>query len=139
MLDSTEVIIETLSDRDLVRMARAGDRGAYGELYRRYAPMVHGILLARVSPDFADDLLQEVFLKAMTELARLREDGHFGGWIAVIARNRAADHYRQMREIQFSEEIATSVAATEEPGTQAEARFVLAAIRSLPDAYRDTL
>ena len=38
MLDSTEVVIESLSDRDLIRMARAGNRNAYGELYRRYAP-----------------------------------------------------------------------------------------------------
>jgi RNA polymerase sigma-70 factor, ECF subfamily len=139
MLAFSEVRTESFTDRDLIRMARAGDRDAYGELYRRYAPMVHGILLGRVAPDLAEDLLQEVFLKAMTELARLRKDGHFGGWIAAIARNRAADHYRQMREIPSSEEIATRIAATEEPGTQAEARLVLAAIRSLPDAYRDTL
>lgn len=139
MLDSTEVIIESLSDRDLIRMARAGNRGAYGELYRRYAPMVHGLLLARVAPEFADDLLQEVFLKAMSQLARLREDSHFGGWIAAIARNRAVDHYRQTREMQSSDEIASKTTATEEPDTQAEARQVLAAIHSLPDAYRETL
>jgi RNA polymerase sigma-70 factor, ECF subfamily len=139
MLDSTEVIIESSSDRDLIRMARAGNRGAYGELYRRYAPMVHGLLLARVAPAFADDLLQEVFLKAMSQLARLREESHFGGWIAAIARNRAVDHYRQTREMQSSEEIATKITATEEPGTHAEARRVLAAIHSLPDTYRDTL
>jgi RNA polymerase sigma-70 factor, ECF subfamily len=139
MLDFIDAHTETLSDLELVQMARAGDRGAYGELYRRYSPMVHGLLLARVAPDLADDLVQEVFLKAMTELARLRKDGHFGGWIAAIARNRAADHYRQKREMQSSEEIATGIAATEEPGTQAEARLVLAVIRSLPEAYRDTL
>jgi len=79
MLDSTEVIIESLSDRDLICITRAGNRGAYGELYRRYASMVHGLLLARVAPAFAYDLLQEVFLKAMSQLASLREDSHFGG------------------------------------------------------------
>jgi RNA polymerase sigma-70 factor, ECF subfamily len=139
MLDSTELVAESSSDPDLIRMARTGNRGAYGELYRRYAPMVHGLLIARVAPEFADDLLQEVFLKAMTQLTSLREDSNFGGWIAAIARNRAADHYRQTREMQSSDEIATRTTATEEPDTQAEARRVLAAIRSLPDAYRDTL
>lgn len=139
MPDSAEVILESLSDRDLIGMARAGSRDAYGELYRRYAPMVHGLLLARVAPEFADDLLQEVFLKAMTQLGRLREDSHFGGWIAAIARNRATDHYRQGREMQSSDEIASIACATEEPGTQAEARRALTAIQSLPDAYRDTL
>lgn len=139
MPDSSQVIIESWSDRELIGMARAGSRDAYGELYRRYAPMVHGLLLARVAPEYADDLLQEVFLKAMTQLARLREDSHFGGWIAAIARNRAADHYRQTREMQSSDEIASIACAIEEPGTQAEARRVLRAIQSLPDAYRDTL
>jgi RNA polymerase sigma-70 factor, ECF subfamily len=139
MPDSMDVTVESLSDRDLIGMARAGSRDAYGELYRRFAPMVHSLLLARVAPEFVDDLLQEVFLKAMTRLARLREDGHFGGWIAAIARNHAADHYRQTREMQSSDEIASIASTTEEPDTQAEARRVLVAIQSLPDAYRDTL
>jgi RNA polymerase sigma-70 factor (ECF subfamily) len=139
MLNSTEVSRESFSDRDLIGMARGGERNAYGELYRRYSPMVHGILLARVTPDIADDLLQEVFLRAMTELARLRDDSHFGGWIAAIARNHAADHYRQMRETQSSEEFMAGIASAEEPDTQAEARRVLSAIRSLPNAYRETL
>jgi RNA polymerase sigma-70 factor, ECF subfamily len=139
MPGSIEVAAGPLPDHDLVRMARAGDRSAYGELYRRYAPMVHGLLLARVAPQFADDLLQEVFLKAMTQLACLREDSHFGGWIAAIARNRATDHHRQTRDMESPDEIAARAAAAEQPGTQAEARLVLAAIRSLPGTYRDTL
>ena len=48
----------------LVVAARGGDRGAFDELYRRYARMVHGILLARVPYDAVEDLLQEVFLQA---------------------------------------------------------------------------
>jgi RNA polymerase sigma-70 factor, ECF subfamily len=139
MVDSTKAVFAPLLDRDLIHAARTGDRVAYGELYRRYAPMVHGLLLARVPPDLADDLLQEVFLKAMTQLSRLRKDDHFGGWIAAIARNRAADHYRRNRESQASEDVTTNIAATETANTQTEARMVLAAIRSLPDAYRDTL
>lgn len=139
MVVSTKAASEPLLDRDLIRAARAGDRVAYGELYRRYAPMVHGLLLARVAPDLADDLLQEVFLKAMTQLSRLRKDDHFGGWIAAIARNRAADHYRRTRELQSSEDVTANMATTEAASAQTEARMVLAAIRSLPDAYRDTL
>jgi hypothetical protein len=45
-------------ERRLIRKARTGDRAAFGELYRQYASMVHGLLLARVPPDVADDLLQ---------------------------------------------------------------------------------
>jgi RNA polymerase sigma-70 factor, ECF subfamily len=139
MVDSTKAVSEPLLDRDLIHAARSGDRVAYGELYRRYAPMVHGLLLARVSPDLADDLLQEVFLKGMTQLSSLRKDDHFGGWIAAIARNRAADHYRRSRESQASEEVTANIAATEATNTQTDAQMVLAAIRLLPDTYRDTL
>src|ERR1700761_9739591 len=108
MRRSANTISELSPDRDLVRAARAGDRVAYGELYQRYAPMVHGVLLARVTPDHAGDLLQEVFLRAMTQITHLREDDHFGGWIAAIARNLAADHYRQTREMQSSAELVNS-------------------------------
>jgi RNA polymerase sigma-70 factor, ECF subfamily len=139
MRRSANTISELSPDRDLVRAARAGDRVAYGELYQRYAPMVHGVLLARVAPDHVDDLLQEVFLKAMTQITHLREDDHFGGWIAAIARNRAADHYRQTREMQSTADLTSSIATRGTPGSQAEARIVLAAIQSLPDAYRETL
>ena len=139
MRHSANTISELSPDLDLVRAARAGDRVAYGELYRRYAPMVHGVLLARVAPDHVDDLLQEVFLKAMTQITHLREDDHFGGWIAAIARHRATDHYRQTREMQSTEDFAGSIATRGTPGSQAEARIALTAIQSLPDAYRETL
>jgi RNA polymerase sigma-70 factor (ECF subfamily) len=139
MPHSAHAISELSPDDELVRAARAGDRVAYGELYRRYAPMVHGVLLARIAPDYVDDLLQEVFLKAMTQMTQLREDDHFGGWIAAIARNRATDQYRRTREMQSTDDFATSIATRGTPGSHAEARIALATIQSLPDAYRETL
>lgn len=125
-------------DRELVRAARAGDRAAYGRLYERYAPMVHGVLLSRAAPEVVDDLLQDVFLKALTQLRSLRQDDHFGGWIAAIARNRAADHYRRTRETASSETIE-AIPTAEKSSTAAQARAVLTAIQSLPEAYRETL
>jgi RNA polymerase sigma-70 factor (ECF subfamily) len=126
------------NDRELVRAARGGDRAAYGRLYERYAPMVHGVLLARVAPELVDDLLQDVFLKAMTQLRSLREEDHFGGWIAAIARNRAADHYRRAREIAAGDGVS-AIMVTERSSATAEARAALRALQSLPDAYRETL
>ena len=127
-----------VDERQLVRAARAGDRAAYGVLYERYAPMVHGILLARVAPELVDDLLQDVFLKAMTQLRGLRQDDHFGGWIAAIARNRAMDSYRRNRETA-APEVLEAVSTNERSSVQAEAHAVLAALQSLPDAYRESL
>jgi RNA polymerase sigma-70 factor (ECF subfamily) len=126
-------------DRDLIRAARAGDRAAYGELYRRYSPMVHGLILARAGPDHAEDLVQDVFLSAMTHLGRLREEDHFGGWIAAIARNRITDQFRRTREFQSAKDSAAEISINETSSAQTEASAALATIRSLPEAYRETL
>jgi RNA polymerase sigma-70 factor, ECF subfamily len=52
------------SDATFVRAAQQGDTEAFGQLYRRYARMVHGILLGRVRHVEVEDLVQEVFLRA---------------------------------------------------------------------------
>src|ERR1041384_6793329 len=86
------------SDEDgTIRAAIEGDRGAFGELYVRYARMVHAILLARVPPGDAEDLVQEVFLSAMRQLRGLRTAASFKGWLGAIARNKAIDHFRETR------------------------------------------
>jgi RNA polymerase sigma-70 factor, ECF subfamily len=125
---------DTRDDR-LVRAAAEGDRGAFGELYVQYARMVHGILLARVPPGDAEDLVQEVFLSAMKQLRGLRTAAAFRGWLGAIARNRAMDHYRRARETAPLDlvEPAAARAATQ------DAFLVLDQIRSLPGAYRETL
>jgi RNA polymerase sigma-70 factor (ECF subfamily) len=137
----------------LVDAARDGDRAAFAALYATYARMVHGILLARVPRADVDDLAQDVFLQAMERLRSLRDAAAFGGWLAAIARHRAADHLRRApRTTELTDEIggrlaasasgAASVSASASAsadGHQAEALAVLRVIQSLPDAYRETL
>jgi RNA polymerase sigma-70 factor (ECF subfamily) len=77
----------------LVAAAQRGDRDAYGELYLRFGRAVHAVLLARLPRAHVDDLVQDVFLHALTRLADLREPAAFGGWICTLARRRAVDHY----------------------------------------------
>jgi RNA polymerase sigma-70 factor (ECF subfamily) len=119
---------------ELVEAARAGDRVAFGELYVQFARTVHGILLARGPAADVDDLVQDVFVIALQRLRTLRDARAFSGWIAAIARHRAADQWR--RALQTTE-LTDEVAAIHADRTDALA--VLAAIRALPDAYRETL
>ena len=127
-------VAEPTSDAHLVAAARNGDRAAFGQLYGRYGSMVHGILLARVRRCDVADLVHDVFLSALRRLGTLREDGAFGGWLATIARNRAVDHLRASAdETTLPDELAG-----EDPAPS-DARFVLEAVRSLPEAYRETL
>jgi RNA polymerase sigma-70 factor (ECF subfamily) len=129
-------------DAVLVKAARDGNRVAYGQLYDRYARMIHGILLARVPPNEVDDLLQDVFLQAMPRLSSLRDDARFGAWLAAIARNRANDFFRRAKP---TTDLSESLAAErlEDRGATsaqlAQASAILEAIRALPDAYRETL
>jgi len=118
----------------LVESARAGDRAAFERLYELYAPLVHGVLLARVPYGEVSDLVQDVFLTAFRKLGALRDPARFGPWVAIIARNRAADFYRRARR---TEELREELA--EGSGRRAEAREALEIIRSLPEAYRETL
>jgi len=133
---------EPAADSSLVLAAREGDRAAFGGLYARYARMVHGILLARVPAADVDDLVQDVFLRALPRLCDLRDVARFGPWIAAITRNRANDYYRQTRAVaavteSLPEDEAELPASNTAP--DAQAAMILAFVRSLPDAYRETL
>jgi RNA polymerase sigma-70 factor (ECF subfamily) len=125
---------EVSPDAALVAAVRAGDRDAFASLYDAYGRMVHGILLARVPYAEVDDLAQDVFLTAFRKLDSLRDDGSFGPWIAMIARNRAMDYHRRSRE---TTEVTETVAQTH--ATQGEAVEVLNIIRLLPEAYREPM
>jgi RNA polymerase sigma-70 factor, ECF subfamily len=130
------------SDEELVRAAQSGDRAAFGFLYERYARMVHGVLLGRVPPSAVEDLVQDVFLRAMPRISSLREADHFGGWLATIARNRAADFFRQSKSGNVPLEDSAEAEQESKGGSssdQAEAHAILAAIRALPEAYREPL
>jgi RNA polymerase sigma-70 factor (ECF subfamily) len=118
----------------VIEAARSGDREAQGQLYKLYGPMVHGILLARVPYDQVDDLMQDVFLQAFNKLPSLRAAGAFGGWLAMIARNRATDFHRRKRE---TEEVPETIAQPESMNAEAAEAFY--AINSLPESYRETL
>ena len=97
---------------------------------------MHGVLISRVSPEDADDLVQDVFIHAWPRLRELRVPAAFGGWICAIARRRAIDHFRRARP---SDELTDTFASSDRPDITAEATAALAAIRDLPEAYRETL
>ncbi len=119
----------------LVKEVLRGDRDSFGKLYDLYAPMVHGILLARVPALEVDDLVQEVFLQALKKLNTLRDANAFGGWLAMITRNRAMDFHRRRRAGEELTEEISNQARTR----KTEALEVLEIIRQLPEAYRETL
>jgi RNA polymerase sigma-70 factor, ECF subfamily len=91
-----------------VEMARNGDRKAFCRLVEDYAGFVHALVRRTTGdPDAAEDVCQEVFVKAWLNIALLKEAASFPSWIASIARRASVDHARKApaREILEGEGI----------------------------------
>jgi len=83
-------------DRSLLERARRGDREAFSALVRTHRPGVRVFLGTHVRDRHAlDDLLQDVFLRALHGLPTLRDPAAFHSWLLGIARHRVLEHLRE--------------------------------------------
>lgn len=90
------------SEERLVRSAQAGDDGAFEVLYEEYFDKVYRYIVVRVGnqPD-AEDLTEEVFLKALQAIASFEWRGvSIGAWLFRIAHNVVVDHLRRISKRQ---------------------------------------
>jgi RNA polymerase sigma-70 factor (ECF subfamily) len=89
-------VSETRSDGELLRaIAADGDRHAFEELYRRYAPWLTARMRSRCAdPGTVDDVVQETFLAVWRGSARYREEGDVAGWLWRIGARRLVDAVR---------------------------------------------
>ena len=91
-----EIEEETTSLEYLVAAAQDGDRDAFGELATRFEPMVYAIALRRLgNHSEAQELCQEVLVKAMQKIEQLKAPAAFGGWLRSITVRMAIN--RQVR------------------------------------------
>lgn len=83
-------------DSTLVKEAKRGNAEAFGELYERHAPRIFRFLFAHLENRLdAEDLTEEVFLKAWRALPKYRDQGiPFPAFLFRIANNTLIDHYR---------------------------------------------
>ena len=132
----------------LVLAAQAGDASAFDRLYRRHARVVHGVLLGRVARDVVDDLVQDVFLTAWRQLATLRDPAAFAGWVVTMARHQRVDESRRLaraptpvdpHDAELSPDARRASGSEAAAIARIDAARALAAIRHLPDAYRESL
>lgn len=71
------------------------------ELYNRFSPKMYAVCLRYAgSPEEAEDILQEGFIKIFKKLGSYRGDGSFEGWIRRIFVNTAIEHFRRKRYLQ---------------------------------------
>lgn len=83
------------TDGDLVARSRTGDLAAFEALYHRYEGAVYRYAVRLLdSPDDADDVRQETFVRAFESLARFRGDARFKTYLLTICGNLCRDRHR---------------------------------------------
>jgi RNA polymerase sigma-70 factor (ECF subfamily) len=83
------------TDSLLVLALREHDLSAAARLYDRYAPNVRGMVRRLLGPDLElDDVVQDVFVAAITSIGRLRDPGALKGWLLGIAVGKVRDNLR---------------------------------------------
>ena len=99
----------------LVQQAASGDHTAFTSLYEMHAERVYRHVHFQVSDGHdAEDITQEVFVKAWKSLPRYKHTGApFVSWLIVIARNTIVDHFRSRKNVRELDE-------TNEPHSQAD-------------------
>ncbi|MFL6195768.1 MAG: RNA polymerase sigma factor [Thermoanaerobaculia bacterium] len=84
------------TDAELARSALRGSQDAYRELLRRFERPVYSLVLRMVQdPGTAEDLAQDVFVKAFRRLDSYDPRWKFSSWLFKIAHNTTIDHLRR--------------------------------------------
>jgi len=136
-----------MDEKKLVRLAQDGSEEAFASLVRTYQARVYSMALHFTrNREVADDLAQEVFLKAYLALPKFRFHSEFGTWLYRIAVNHIKDYLRRkgrakevplddVREIASAGEEETLVRERER-SEEARRGLVLKVLEALPEKYR---
>lgn len=137
--------------KEIVERARNGSLDDFHRLYALFSKPIYNFIWRLIgSPDEAEDLTQDTFLKVHSELGNLREAGQFKYWLYRIARNEV---YQKLRRVQRTSEVSIDSEGTsyyefladESFGLNPEERFFSAeldqiladVLSSMKPKYRD--
>jgi RNA polymerase sigma factor (sigma-70 family) len=135
-------------DEELMLAYAGGDAGAFESLYAKHkAPVFRFVLRSVKSRAEADELFQDVWMRAIEARARYRPEAKFTTWLYTIAHHRIIDHGRArgLTAVSLDDEDAgveePRAAPSSDPARMAEAadtaRRLEAAIAALPLAQRE--
>ena len=129
------------NDRQLVEAALSGETDAFSVLVDRYKNFVYRFFLRRVPDGECEDLTQEVFLVAWSQLDRFRLDGQFAGWLCTLAMKVAyrwmSGAYRRPQTFTATVIEAQSVVAHRDESAEVTRRETLESIRGALERLDD--
>lgn len=141
--------ITTANDEQLIRNIQGGDIASFGIIVERYWNIVLAFALSRIdNAADAEDIAQESFLKAYSQLHRLRHPYRFAGWLSKITAQQCVNHIRKnARKIttssysSYNSNVSAQVAMqSSNPGlTNEQVHFVRQSVSRLPDKFRKVI
>ncbi|MCH8084443.1 MAG: sigma-70 family RNA polymerase sigma factor [Myxococcales bacterium] len=84
----------SISDAELLRRVARRDQRAAGEFFDRYAAEISAFLRMRLNEDESEEMLQEVFARALRGASRFRGQSEVRTWLRSIARYTLSEHFR---------------------------------------------
>jgi RNA polymerase sigma factor (sigma-70 family) len=130
---------DTPTDDEAADAARAGagDRDAFERLYRRHVSRIHGLARRMAGGEAADDLTQDVFVRAWEKLHTFRAESRFGTWLYRVAVNVIVEDRRKRANAwrQVDDEAAIANVPVAPPDTPLSVDLA-AAVDLLPDGAR---
>lgn len=136
------------SDEQLMLAYAGGDAAAFEALYARHkGPLYRFVLRSVKAPAQAEELFQEVWMRAIEARARYRPEAKFATWLYTIAHNRLVDHWRArgLAVVSLDEEEREDLEPVAPPSAEPHANLEAArtaqrladAIAALPLAQRE--
>lgn len=121
---------------ELVQQAKRGNQKAYCELMRRNSNHVYAVCIGILGDTHeAEDITQDVFVKAYKEIRSLKKDGFFQQWISKIAKNLCYDWLR--KTVKTRQALEDKQQITEDSPVEAE--NLKEALKDLDESYRTPL
>lgn len=106
---------------ELVVAAQAGDRAAWATLVTRYDGMVRAVATGfRLQDADVGDAAQETWLRALEQLASLRQPERFGGWLRTIVTRECLGEFAARRRVHLDSRVAEHIVETA-PGPEEQA------------------
>ncbi len=90
----------------LISRAQTGDTDAFAQLYDKHIDAIYRYVRLRVpSDELAEDIIEDVFLKAWQALPRYKPQRPFRHWLYRIAHNRIVDEQRRKSQQELSLDV----------------------------------